>query len=386
MATTQTTTNKVLRRLYIATALCTVFLIVEAIGGYLAGSIAILSDAAHLFADLAAFAVAIGASHLAQLPSSSQHTFGLKRMESLAALLSMVSLALVCVGLAWEATRRLFFSLSDKGDVDGALMSAIAAIGVGVNVSLALVLGPEHHVHMPGGSHSHHDHSHDHQNDDDGSGVDHSHDHDNYHETEDTPLLNHHHPDETDCDPEHHHHGGAGEERNVNLQAAYLHVMGDLAQSVAVLIAGIVIWLKPAWKVVDPIITLLFCGLVFYSTLSVIRGSIAVLLEEVPPHVSWNQVHDNISAVPGVHGVHDLHIWSISDGVPALSVHCFVEPAVGNDNMDQALKDIYAVCHRLHGIQHATVQLQSGDASSTACDCVTCQDLVTTNKCASPPG
>ena len=370
-------TNNVLRRLYSATALCAVFLLVEAVGGYLAGSIAILSDAAHLFADLSAFAVAIGASHLPELPSSSQHTFGLKRMESLAALLSMVSLALVCVGLAWEATRRLFY-LSDEGEVDGKLMTAIAAIGVGVNVSLAIVLGPENHVHMPGAGDHSHDHSHDHH---DSGAHSHAHDHHVPNKTEDTPLLvERHHPDETDCDPEHHHYGG--EERNVNLHAAYLHVMGDLAQSVAVLIAGIIIWLKPGWKVVDPIITLLFCALVFYSTLSVIRGSIAVLLEEVPPHVSWNQVHNNISSVQGVHGVHDLHIWSISDGVPALSVHCFVEP--GNDT-DQALRDIYAVCHRRHGIQHATIQFQSGDSSSTAYDCVTCEDLMLTHKCAALP-
>ena len=90
--------------------------------------------------------------------------------------------------------------------------------------------------------------------------------------------------------------------RNINLQAAYLHVLGDLAQSVAVLIAGLVIWWKPTWQVVDPICTLLFCALVFYSTLGVLRSSISVLLEEVPPHVSWRDVHDDIQAVEGVTG------------------------------------------------------------------------------------
>jgi len=273
--------NIVLRRLYLASALCTSFLIVEVVGGYLSGSLA------------------IGASHVASLPSTSQHTYGLKRMESLAALLSMVSLAAVSVALAAEAVRRLFWM--PVTDIDGPLMSGIAAIGVAVNVVLALVLGPEHHVHLPGSGDHSHNHSHDHAE----------------HTTESTPLvdLQHHHVDEVDHDHSHDHHShdnhshSSEKRRNVNLHAAYLHVLGDLAQSVAVLIAGLVIWWKPSWHLVDPIVTLLFCTMVFYSTLSVIRNSVAVLLEEVPPHIDWESVHDAISNVQNVERVHDLHIW-----------------------------------------------------------------------------
>jgi Co/Zn/Cd efflux system component len=149
--------NKVVRKLYTASALCCVFLVVEVSGGLIAGSLAVLSDAAHLFADLAGFAVAIAAAHLAALPTTDQHTFGLKRMESLAALFSMVCLAMVSVGLAWEAVRRLL-APPDEG-VDEKLMSGIAMIGVLVNIILAFVLG-EHHVHMPGGGGHAHDHEH----------------------------------------------------------------------------------------------------------------------------------------------------------------------------------------------------------------------------------
>ena len=159
----------VVRRLKIASFLCLTFLIVEVTGGYLAGSLAILSDAAHLLADLAAFLVAIVASHLASLPSTDLHTFGLKRMESLAALFSMISLALVSVGLALEAVRRLVQPPEEP--VDGQLMSGIATIGVVVNVVLAFVLG-EHHVHMPGASPCEQQHDHDHS---------HSHDNNNNH-------------------------------------------------------------------------------------------------------------------------------------------------------------------------------------------------------------
>ena len=132
--------------------------------------------------------------------------------------------------------------------------------------------------------------------------------------------------------------------------------------------------------------TLLFCALVFYSTLGVIRSSIAILLEEVPPHIGWDSVFRAIAAVEAVERVHDLHIWSISDGVPALSVHCFLRD--GHDSAE-ALQSVYQVC-RQHGIQHATIQIQcsGGGATTTtaaaaaAADgfndaevaCITCQD------------
>jgi zinc transporter 2 len=338
----------VMRRLKTASALCVTFLLVEVTGGYLAGSLAILSDAAHLLADLAAFAVAIAASHLGSLPTTDQHTFGLKRMESLAALFSMVCLALVSIGLAVEAVRRLLHPPEQL--VDGPLMSGIAAIGVVVNVILALVLG-EHHVHMPG-SHDHdHDCEHGHQ------AGSHNHEHSNNHDlelTEESVLRQH--ADEL-LPPN----VVMKKARNINLHAAYIHVLGDLAQSVAVLLAGCIIWFQPNWQVVDPICTLGFCALVFYSTLGVLRSSISVLLEEVPPNVSWKRIHEDIESVEGVTKVHDLHIWSISHGVPTLSVHCTC-----TFNPQRALEDIYGVCEK-HGIVHATIQVQQNDGK-----CITC--------------
>ena len=140
--------KQVIKRLYIACILCSCFLIVEVVGGLISGSLAVLSDAAHLFADLTSFAVAIAASYLASLPATAKHTYGLKRTESLAALFSMTSLAFVSIFLAYQAVQRLV--KPPQEGVDGPLMSLIAGIGVVVNVILAFVLG-EHHVHLPGG-------------------------------------------------------------------------------------------------------------------------------------------------------------------------------------------------------------------------------------------
>ena len=143
--------NEVLRKLKLASYICFTFFLVEVTGGFIAGSLAVLSDAVHLAADLSAFVLAIAGSHIASRPASDSHTFGLRRTESLAALLSMVLLVILSIGLAGEAILRiceLSFSEEDVTQVDGKLMSTIAGIGVVVNIILAFVLG-EDHVHMP---------------------------------------------------------------------------------------------------------------------------------------------------------------------------------------------------------------------------------------------
>ena len=221
---------------------------------------------------------------------------------------------------------------------------------------LAFVLG-EDHVHMLGLDH---DHNHDHE-----SG--HSHDHDNSHShDEETPLTScqnksYHsevqHVDEVLSETK-------KPERNVNLHAAYLHVLADLAQSIVVLIAGCIIWWKPYWQIADPICTLIFSFLVSYSTIGPIRSSLSVLLEEVPPGVQWDEIYDAICQVPGVTNVHDLHIWSISHGNFILSVHATA------DNLEQAYDDIKRICNA-RDISHLTLQVQPCTISG---DCVTCTE------------
>ena len=341
----------ILNRLRIAILLCCIFLIVEVIGGLWSKSLAILSDAAHLLSDVASFAVAIMAHYIANIPSTINHTFGLKRSESLAALLSMISLAFICVWLGAQATQRLFLMVQDYEqaiqtyNTDGRIMSIVAAIGVAVNICLALVLG-EHHVHMAGSSHEH-DHHHEHA-----------------HSSEISSLLEPEHVDEVDNHPEEPH------ERNVNLHAAYLHVLGDLAQSVAVLLAGIVIYCRPRWVVVDPLLTLTFCILVFYSTLSVVRSSVAVLLEGVPPSISYTQVVNDLKEIPHLSSLHDVHIWSISDGEPSISLHASVEDA---SQLTPTLEHIKRIC-QTYKIDHITAQIQPLRIVAGCDHCLTCTE------------
>merc|ERR1712028_300433 len=162
---------------------------------------------------------------------------------------------------SFEAVQRL---INPPENIDGQMMSIVAGIGVAVNVALAFVLG-ENHVHLPGGGGHNHDHDHDHDHED--------HDH---HSNEHSLLVEKGNEEKE-------------RQRNVNLHAAYLHVMGDLAQSVAVFLGGIVIYWKPEYHIVDPILTLGFSALVLCSTVGVLKTSVAVLLEETPANIDWEE-------------------------------------------------------------------------------------------------
>jgi len=236
------------------------------------------------------------ASKLAVNPPDSHNTFGFKRAEALAALFSMSCLFAVSLVLGVEAVHRgfIFWNVmqqeyaADDGSVvtglvvDGKIMSLTAVVGVLVNICLAFVLG-EHHHHGPLGGGGGHDHSHEHehghghkQDDEDGnehhsqehhnhspdtSTYNHSHDHGREHghghkhehdnRTESSPLLDNGRNDTTNnttCETTQERSPPSKKERNVNLQAAYLHVLADLLQSVCVLLSGLLIWYNPHWQ------------------------------------------------------------------------------------------------------------------------------------------
>eukprot|EP00956_Cyclotella_meneghiniana_P006940 scaffold9359_cov49-Cyclotella_meneghiniana.AAC.5 len=311
--------TNVLMRLKAATFLCCAFLLLEIVGGAVAGSLAVLSDAAHRATDILAYVVAIVASHMARAPPSKQYSFGFKRVESLVALFSMVTLAVMSIALGVEAVRRICMQIQDADNkdmnsVDGKTMAMISLIGVVVNIILALVLGEHGHVHMPGVDH----HSHEH----------HSHEHHSH----------------TNC----HSHN-----------EAYLHALADLAESVIVLIAGLLIWWKPSWHFADPICTIIFAVIVSFSTVGVIKASVDVLLEKVPQGVDWGETYNAICQVSGVSVVQELHIWSVSHGTSILSVHVLA------DDIDQAFHDIKKICQE-RNILKSTLQIRPSNESQTS--------------------
>ena len=385
---TDSVTNKeTIKRLNAASILCLIFIIVEVIGGMLSSSLAVLSDAAHLFADLASFIVAIIAARLARLPPNSSNTFGFHRAEALAALYSMSCLWIVSLFLGIEACRRgyNFLILENEGVVNGKIMSITATVGVIVNICLAFILGGDHHHHGHGDhSHDHsHNHSHDHPSKDDNNhGNNHennhcnSHSHEHSHEKpvnlqgeEATLLLDEENQKSYRSVQSSKQTSGLLDD-NLNLKAAYLHVLADLLQSFCVLVSGLVIWYNPDWQIFDPIVTILFCIFVMKTTYGVIISSISILMNEVPSKVDLDAIYAAIENVEGVTNVHDLHVWSITHGSYSLSVHAVTDDV----DLGIALEKIHRICKGF-GIGHCTIQLQPtrGDQS-----CVTCNDQVVT--------
>jgi cobalt-zinc-cadmium efflux system protein len=152
-------------------------------------------------------------------------------------------------------------------------------------------------------------------------------------------------------------------EGSLNTRGAYLHVMGDALGSVGALTAAAIIALT-GWTVADPIVSVLLSLLILTGAWRLIRESTDILLESVPRHVSLADVHARMLAVPGVSAVHDLHVWTVTSGMVAMSGHAVV-PAL--DAHPGVLEGIRAELATM-GISHVTVQLEVDQDGCEGCD------------------
>ena len=139
---------------------------------------------------------------------------------------------------------------------------------------------------------------------------------------------------------------------SINVRAALLHVMGDLLGSVAALVAGAVVFLT-GWTTIDPILSLLICALILYSTLRLLREAMHVLMEGVPLGVDLNSVGRSLARVTQVVSVHDLHIWTLSSGTPALSAHVVLRDMT---HWPAILMAMRGLLQREYAIEHVTLQ------------------------------
>ncbi|XP_035024260.2 zinc transporter 2 [Hippoglossus stenolepis] len=267
------------RKLFIAGALTLVFMIGEVIGGYAAHSLAIMTEAAHLLTDFGSILISIFSLWISSRPRTQTMTFGWHRAEILGMLLSIVSIWALTAALVLSAAQRI----SDGNyDIDSRIMLVTSGCAVGANILMVLIL------HQSGASHGH-GHSH---------GVS-------------TSRLQR--------NGERHSHG------NASVRAAFIHVVGDLLQSVGVLLAATVIHFWPEYKVADPICTFLFSVLVLGTTLPVIKDVLRILMEGAPQDMSCSAVRESLLSVGGVVDVHSLHMWSLNMSNALLSVHVVTE-------------------------------------------------------------
>jgi cobalt-zinc-cadmium efflux system protein len=263
-------------------AITAVVMVAEAVGGWLAHSLALVADAGHMLADVAALGLSLMVAGLARRPVTAERTFGLLRLEILAALVNGAALIVISLGIALEAYQRF----RTPAQVHGGLLLVVAGLGLAANAAGVVLL------------HRGHDHS-------------------------------------------------------LNQRGVYLHVLSDLLGSVGALLAGAII-LATGWVQADPIISVLIAVLILGSAWRLVRESTDVLLEAAPAHIPLSDVHDRIASIPGVRSVHDLHVWTVTSGVIAMSGHLVVRDPADNQRV------LEAVQQRLGGmgIGHVTVQME----------------------------
>ncbi|MHB8345823.1 MAG: cation diffusion facilitator family transporter [Acidiferrobacterales bacterium] len=141
-------------------------------------------------------------------------------------------------------------------------------------------------------------------------------------------------------------------ERTINVRGALVHVMGDMLGSVGALLSGAVIYFT-GWMPIDPLLSVLICALILYSTTRLLREALHVLMEGVPPELDLNVVGRELAGVPEVVSVHDLHIWMLSPGIPALSAHVVMRDLKA---WPRVLAGMRQLLDKHYGIGHVTLQ------------------------------
>ena len=271
-----------LPRLRWVLGLTTVFMIVEAVGGWIAGSLALLADAGHMLTDVGALTLSLLTAWIAQRPPDSNKTYGYLRWEILAALVNGAALFGIAAWVVVEAIQRIQSPQPVRTD----LFLAIASAGLLVNLASLAVL-----------------HS--------------------------------------------------SREGSLNVRGAYLHVLGDALGSIGALAAAGIIALT-GWTPADPIASILLSILILVGAARLLRESTDILLESVPRHVSMAEVQRRMLGVPGVAAVHDLHVWTVTSGMIAMSGHAVVPDLEAHPGVLDGIRAEMS----LMGIGHVTIQLE----------------------------
>jgi cobalt-zinc-cadmium efflux system protein len=140
---------------------------------------------------------------------------------------------------------------------------------------------------------------------------------------------------------------------SINVEAAFRHVFADLLGSVGVAVAALVI-IVTGWVQADAIVSILIGILVLASAWGIVRDSTAILLEATPRGIDAEALGRKLASAPGVVEVHDLHVWTITSGFPALSAHVLVRPG---DDCHGRRRELEGVLRDEFGIEHTTLQV-----------------------------
>ncbi len=270
------------KKLMFALGLTLSFLIVEVIAGFITQSLALLSDAAHMFTDAAALAIALAAIKIGKKPADNKRTFGYQRFEILAALFNASMLFMVAIYILYEAYQRL----SQPPDIQSIGMMIVAAIGLIINlISMRILV--------------------------------------------------------------------SSAQDSLNMKGAYLEVLSDALGSVGVIMGGAVIYFTQ-WMWVDTVIAVLIGFWVLPRTWLLLKQSINILLEGVPDEIDIEVLRQDLLALEGVEGIHQLKVWAISSQNIHLTAH-LIAPKV---SQKQLYQQAVALLSDKHHITDITLQIE----------------------------
>lgn len=275
--------------MWVALAINGAMVAVEAVGGVLTGSLAVLADAGHLLSDVGAIGLGLLAAALASRPGAGRRTFGYQRSEVLAALANGLLLVAVAVGVALVAIGRL----GDPPGIDAGGVLALGLFGLAGNLAATLALA-------------------------------------------------------------------GGERRDLNLEGVLRHSAADALGSLGVVLAGVVV-LAGGSPLVDPIVGILIAALVLASSWRLIKEPFGVLMEAAPAGLDVEEIGAAICSEADVRSVHDLHVWTVTAGFPALAAHVVVALDADRDLIRRRLE---LLLDERFGIEHTTLQMEeeAGDA------------------------
>jgi len=271
------------RRLLVALGLTSVFLGAEVVAGFVFNSLALLSDAAHMFTDVAALAIAVAAVRIGRRPVDDRRTFGYRRFEILAAAFNAMLLFGVAIYIAVEGVRRLV----DPEPVQSVGMLVVAILGLFVNLAAMRLLS-------------------------------------------------------------------AGKEQSLNVKGAYLEVWADMLASLGVIAGAIVIQFSGLlW--VDPVVAIAIGFWVLPRTWSLLRDSTNILLERAPHGMVLADIRSAIRQVPGVAGMHDLHVWVSGADQSSCSLHVVLGEGAEHEAVRLAVATLLT---ERFGLAHVTIQTE----------------------------
>jgi cobalt-zinc-cadmium efflux system protein len=152
-----------------------------------------------------------------------------------------------------------------------------------------------------------------------------------------------------------------GQQVNLNVRSAFLHMLGDTLSSVGVIVAGIIIYYT-GWMLIDPIVSILIGGIILKGAVELVLESGNILLESVPRGISLVSVNDSMHSVDGVLNVHDLHLWSITSGINALSAHILIEDQRVSEGT-RIINELNELLRDKFNINHTTLQLECSNCN-----------------------